>query len=80
YFGEIEPGIYLSCCDQSVGAARGTVSGMMLADMACGKKTELLSDMLEVSGSPSRLPPKPLLRVGVPLRMAIARFASRSEV
>ena len=80
YFGEIEPGIYLSCCDQSVGAARGTVSGMMLADMACGKKTELLSDMLEVSGCPSRLPPKPLLRVGVPLRMAIARFASLSEV
>ncbi|MDX1755500.1 MAG: FAD-dependent oxidoreductase [Marinobacter sp.] len=80
YFGEIEPGIFLSCCDQSVGAARGTISGMMLADMACGKKTQLLADMIEVSGAPSKLPPKPLLRVGVPLRMAAARFASRSEV
>eukprot|EP00903_Cladosiphon_okamuranus_P005212 g5210.t1 len=80
YFGEIEPGIFLACCDQSVGAARGTISGMMLADMACGRKTQQLSDMIAVSGSPSRLPPKPLLRIGVPMRMAMARFASRSEV
>ncbi len=80
YFGETEPGIYLSCCDQSVGAARGTISGMMLADMACGKQSQQLSDMIEVSGTPSRLPPRPLLRIGVPMRMAMARFASRSEV
>ncbi|MFC6668690.1 hypothetical protein [Marinobacterium aestuariivivens] len=53
---------------------------MMLADMACSRKTELLDNMLEVSGKPSKLPPKPLLRIGVPLRMAMARFASRSEV
>nr|WP_067285683.1 FAD-dependent oxidoreductase [Marinobacterium profundum] len=80
YFGELEKGIFASACDQSVGAARGTISGMMLADMASGKKTDLLSNMLEVSGNPSRLPPKPLLHIGVPLRMAMARFASRSEL
>ncbi|MBR9827129.1 MAG: FAD-binding oxidoreductase [Oceanospirillales bacterium] len=80
YFGELEPDVFASCCDQSVGAARGTISGMMLADMACGKKTELLHDMQSVSGNPSRLPPKPLLRIGVPVRLAYERFASRSEV
>jgi hypothetical protein len=52
----------------------------MLADMASGKKTDLLANMFEVSGNPSRLPPKPLLHIGVPLRMAMARFASRSEL
>lgn len=80
YFGELEHNVYASCCDQSVGAARGTISGMMLADMACGRDSDLLKDMKQASGSPSRLPPKPLLRVGVPLRLAMARFASRSEV
>lgn len=80
YFGQPEEGIFVSACDQSVGAARGTISGMMLADMASGRKTELLGLMQEVSGRPSRLPPRPLLRIGVPLRMALARFASRSEV
>lgn len=80
YFGELEHNVFASCCDQSVGAARGTISGMMLADMASGRKTELLHDMQRVSGNPSRLPPKPLLRVGVPLRLALERFRSRSEV
>ncbi len=80
YFGELEKNVFASCCDQSVGAARGTISGMMLADMASGLKTELLDDMKIVSGKPSRLPPKPLLRVGVPMRLAMARMASRSEV
>ncbi|MBA4502630.1 NAD(P)/FAD-dependent oxidoreductase [Marinobacterium marinum] len=80
YFGELESNIFASCCDQSVGAARGTISGMMLADMACGRRSDLLCDMQNVSGCPSRLPPKPLLRIGVPMRLAMARFASRSEV
>jgi hypothetical protein len=52
----------------------------MLADMLSGKHSELLTNMQEVSGSPSRLPPKPLLRIGVPLRMAMARLASRTEI
>ncbi|MBV0933646.1 FAD-binding oxidoreductase [Marinobacterium sp. A346] len=80
YFGELEQNIFASCCDQSVGAARGTISGMMLADMAAGLKTDLLRDMQQVSGNPSRLPPRPLLRIGVPLRLAYERFKSRSEV
>ncbi|SIS80706.1 NAD(P)/FAD-dependent oxidoreductase [Neptunomonas antarctica] len=80
YFGKLEEGIYSSGCDQSVGAARGTISGMMLADMLSGRHSKLLTNMQEVSGSPSRLPPKPLLRIGVPLRMAMARLASRTEI
>lgn len=80
FFGELEPGVYASCCDQSVGAARGTISGMMLADMASFRQSQLLNDMMEVSGRPSRLPAKPFLRVGVPFRMGLARWASRSEI
>ncbi|WP_286238047.1 NAD(P)/FAD-dependent oxidoreductase [Neptuniibacter halophilus] len=80
FFGKVEEGVYASCCDQSVGAARGTISGMMLADMVAGRHGQLLQDMVEVSGNPSWLPPKIFLRVGVPLRMQMARFASRSEL
>ncbi len=80
YFGQLEDGLYASCCDQSVGAARGTISGMMLADMACQKESQILSDMIEVSGKPSRLPPRALLRIGVPVRMGMARMASHSEL
>lgn len=80
FWGEVEEGIYLSCCDQSVGAARGTISGMMLADLISGRNAELVRDMRDVSGNPSRLLPKPILKFGVPLRMELARIASRSEL
>lgn len=80
FFGQLEEGIYTSCCDQSVGAARGTISGMMLADMACNKQSAQLQDMQDISGNPSWLPPKALLKIGVPLRLSLARAASRSEL
>ncbi|OOV86397.1 NAD(P)/FAD-dependent oxidoreductase [Oceanospirillum linum] len=79
YFGELEPGIFSSNCDQSVGAARGTISGMMLADKVASHLSEELKMMEAVSGRPSWLPPKPLLRIGVPLRLEFERFISRSE-
>lgn len=80
FFGQIEEGVYAACCDQSVGAARGTISGKMLADLIAGRQSELLTDIQKVSGNPSVLPPKMMLRVGVPLRMKIASIASRSEI
>jgi len=79
YFGELEPGIFASNCDQSVGAARGTISGMMLADKVSHHASEELSMMETVSGQPSWLPPRPLLKIGVPARLEYERFISRSE-
>lgn len=80
FFGKLEEGIYTSCCDQSVGATRGTISGMLLADMVCNKQSRQLQDMQEISGDPSWLPPKSVLKIGVPLRMSLARRASQSEL
>lgn len=80
FFGPLEEGLYSAGCDQCVGISRGTISGMMMADMAAGRTSNMLSDIIEVSGSPSRLPPRVLLRIGVPLRMKLAKFASRKEI
>ncbi|QOR40759.1 FAD-binding oxidoreductase [Billgrantia diversa] len=80
FFGPLEEGIYSAGCDQSVGICRGTISGMMMADMAAGRFSSLLDDIQEVSGKPSRLPPKLLLKIGVPLRMKMASIASWSEI
>lgn len=80
FFGQVDEGVYAACCDQSVGAARGTISGKMLADLITGRESQLLTDIQTVSGNPSVLPPRAMLRVGVPLRMKIAHFASRAEL
>jgi glycine/D-amino acid oxidase-like deaminating enzyme len=80
FFGPLAEGIYSAGCDQSVGICRGTISGMMMADMAAGSQTSLLEDIQEISGNPSRLPPKALLKIGVPLRLKMASISSRSEI
>lgn len=80
FFGELEPGLYASCCHNGVGAARGTISGKLLAEMASGGDSELQRYMAEVSGMPARLPPEPALGLGVRTRIRISEWMSRSEV
>jgi len=80
FFGELKPGLYASCCHNGVGAARGTISGKLLAEMASGGDSALQRDMQQVSGMPAWLPPQPFLGVGVRARLKMAEWASRSEV
>lgn len=80
FFGQVDDGVFTACCDQSVGAARGTSTGMMIGDLIAGKKSKYLTDMQEVSGSPTKLPPGWVLGLGVPVRMQIAKFFSKDEV
>jgi|SRR5690625_2183696 len=80
FFGEIAPGIYSAGCDQLVGAARGTLTGLMLADLIANKSTEELVIANSIFGSPSKLPPKPVLRLAVPIRLQWNSFISRNEI
>ncbi|MBY4675164.1 FAD-binding oxidoreductase [Marinobacterium sp. CAU 1594] len=80
FFGELEDGLFASCCHNGVGAARGTISGKLLAEMASGGDSQLQRFMQEVSGMPARLPPQPFLGVGVRARLKYAEWVSRSEV
>ncbi|MFC5508631.1 NAD(P)/FAD-dependent oxidoreductase [Bosea massiliensis] len=79
FFGKVGDGVYASACHQAVGAARGTISGHLLADLATGQDSQLVSDMADVSGMPALNPPQPFLGVGVRTRMKYASWASRSE-
>ncbi|MDF3927967.1 NAD(P)/FAD-dependent oxidoreductase [Pseudomonas putida] len=80
YFGQLDQGVYATACDNGVGAAWGTISGTLLADMAVGADSQQLSDIRAVTGLPSRNPPEPFLGMGVRARIRWAAFNSRSEV
>ena len=53
----------------------GTVSGMLLADLAVGADSELLRDLRALPG-PAWIPPEPLLGIGV--RATLARLQRRA--
>lgn len=80
FFGKVGEDAWMSGVHQSVGAARGTISGKLLAELASGQDSSQLSDMLAVSGKPALNPPEPLLSLGVKTRMKQAAWASRSEL
>ncbi|MDN3556222.1 NAD(P)/FAD-dependent oxidoreductase [Halomonas maura] len=80
FFGRVGDNAWMSGVHQSVGAARGTISGKLLAELATGQDSRQLADMLAVSGKPALNPPEPFLSLGVKTRMRQAAWASRSEL
>ncbi|MGE4406245.1 NAD(P)/FAD-dependent oxidoreductase [Pseudomonas sp.] len=80
FFGELEPGVFASACDNGVGAAWGTISGTLLAELAVGAESAQLRDIQAVTGIPSLNPPEPFLGLGVRSRIRLAAWNSRSEL
>lgn len=80
FFGELAPGVHASACDNGVGAAWGTISGTLLADLAVGADSAQLRDIQAVTGMPSLNPPEPFLGLGVRSRIRLAAWNSRSEI
>ena len=62
-FGQPAENVYTAVCQNAIGATKGTVSGMLAADLACGVDNPLIADM-QALGQPSRLPPRPFLDIG----------------
>lgn len=61
--GEQEDGLYVACCQNGLGVAKGTLHGMLMAEMASGVRSDLLSEAL-AQDAPKRLPPRPLTYLG----------------
>ena len=77
-FGRVAPNVYAAVCQNAVGVTKGTIGGLLAADMACGVDNPLISDM-ESLGTPSPLPPRPFLDVGVRARSAWELWRNRHE-
>ncbi|HPE61195.1 MAG: FAD-binding oxidoreductase [Thiothrix sp.] len=61
--GALAPGLFAACCQNGLGAARGTVSGIAAAEQAAGATQTLLPDY-QPEAAPRRLWPEPFMSVG----------------
>ena len=77
-FGQVAGNIWAAVCQNAVGVTKGTVSGLLAADMACGRDNRLIAYM-DALGTPAALPPRPLTRIAVPLRIAWDIWSNRHE-
>ncbi|OXY82212.1 NAD(P)/FAD-dependent oxidoreductase [Oceanimonas doudoroffii] len=67
-FGEQEDRVYSAACQNGLGTVKGTLSGMMAAELAVGQRSDLLNEFINCD-EPRRLPPEPFLSVGANLTM-----------
>ncbi len=77
-FGEVDDGVFSAACQNGLGTAKGTLSGMMAADLACAVESQLLVEFCS-QDAPVRFPPDPLLWIGANAVMRWGQFRAGSE-
>ena len=66
--GPLDEGLWSACCQNGLGTAKGTLAGMLAAEIANGIDTPASQRAL-AAPAPSRLPPAPLAQIGATVRM-----------
>jgi len=77
--GEVEAGLYSACCQNGLGAARGTLNGMAMAELASGVESDNVGHVMQ-QAVPSRLPPLPFAYVGAKTVMAWGEWRAGAEL
>ena len=77
-FGKLASNVYSAVCQNAVGVTKGTIGGLLAADMACGEDNELIGYMQSL-GEPNKVPPRPFLDIGVRSKFAWEIWKARAE-
>ncbi len=78
-FGEQEPGLFSACCQNGLGTAQGTLSGMAAAEFAVEGRTPLVEAFLG-QPDPQKLPPEPFAWLGANAYMRWKEWRAGREV
>ena len=62
--GELQPGLYSACCQNGLGTTRGTLAGILAAEMASERRDDTLLPDYRPQAQPQRLFPEPLMTLG----------------
>ena len=62
-FGELEDGLFAACCQNGLGASKGTLAGILAAEYASRVQNSYIEDYLNEE-QPTRLPPEPFATIG----------------
>ncbi|CQR84926.1 Glycine/D-amino acid oxidase [Paracoccus aminovorans] len=75
---ELEPGLYAACVQNGLGTARGTLTGIGAAELACGRKSAV-TEFFAAEAEPARLPPHPFDTIGANAYMRWKEWKARQD-
>ena len=76
---EVEDGLFAACCQNGLGTVKGTLAGMLAADIATGRPSPPLDRAL-AAADPKKLPPIPLSKVGAAIRLRRGEWMAGREL
>ena len=77
--GKLEEGLYSACIQNGLGTAKGTLAGVLAAELACGIASPALDRAL-AAPKPRRLPPGPLAKFGANAHIRFGEWRAGREL
>ncbi|MEO0624806.1 MAG: FAD-binding oxidoreductase [Pseudomonadota bacterium] len=77
--GELDEGLFSACCQNGLGTTKGTLAGMVAADLATGVDSPAARRSADAP-APRRLPPEPLSRIGATMRLRWGEICAGREL
>ncbi len=75
---EVADGVFSACVQNGLGTARGTLTGIGAAELACGQTTDITSHFT-AEVPPKRLPPQPFREWGANTVLRLKEWKAREE-
>lgn len=75
---EIEAGLYAGCVQNGLGTARGTLTGIGAAELACAHTSDI-TENFSAQARPKRLPPQPFQQIGANATLRFKEWQARAE-
>ncbi|GAA6165718.1 FAD-binding oxidoreductase [Pelagimonas sp. KU-00592-HH] len=75
---EVEDGVFSACVQNGLGTARGTLTGMGAAELACGESSEITAHFT-AEDAPKRLPPQPFATIGANVYLRYKEWRAGAE-
>ncbi len=76
---EWEDGLFVACVQNGIGTVRGTLAGLLAAELAVGQTSDALYRALD-HDKPKRLPPEPFVKLGASLRIKFGEWRAGSDL
>ena len=78
YAHQIEDGVFSGCVQNGLGTARGTLTGIAAAELACGVRSDI-STYFDAEGPGKRLPPQPFREIGANVVLRWKEWKARDD-
>jgi glycine/D-amino acid oxidase-like deaminating enzyme len=75
---KLDDGLFSGCVQNGLGTARGTLTGIGAAELACDT-TSAITDHFTAEAQPKRLPPQPFQQIGANALLRYKEWRARKE-